>query len=124
MSDFIEDKRLLYLCERGTIELNEPINNLTMSRLNTEFMEIIKTSEKIGQHVSSYYTMVETLINKIMWDISYVGVARGSVTGFYLAYLLKIIQINPLDYDLPHWRHLSETRPELPKILGINCEPC
>lgn len=115
-SDFIEDKRLLYLCERGTIELNEPINDLTMSRLNTEFMEIIKTSEKIGQHVSSYYTMVETLINKIMWDISYVGVARGSVTGFYLAYLLKIIQINPLDYDLPHWRHLSETRPELPDI--------
>lgn len=115
-SNFLEDRRLLFKCELGLLELNEPIDDTTIGRIDNEFMELIETSKKINQHVSSYYTMVETLVNKIMWEISYVGVARGSVTGFYIAYLLKITQINPLKYNLPSWRHLTSTRPELPDI--------
>ena len=52
-----------------------------------------------------------------MWEEgdSLVGVARGSVTGFLICYLIDITQINPLHWDLPHWRHLSDSRPETPK---------
>ena len=58
--------------------------------------------------------LVRNIIQDIMWKISYVGPARGSVTGFYIAYLTKITQLNPLKYDLPEWRHLHQDRPELP----------
>ena len=58
--------------------------------------------------------LVRNIIHEIMWKVSYVGPARGSVTGFYTAFLSEITQVNPLEYDLPEWRHLHEQRPELP----------
>ena len=51
----------------------------------------------------------------IMWEEgdSLVGVARGSVTGMYTMYLIDLIQMNPLDWGLPHWRHISHEKAEL-----------
>ena len=51
-----------------------------------------------------------------MWEISLVGVSRGSASCYYVNYLLDIVQINPIKYDLPHWRFLSKERIELPDI--------
>ena len=51
-----------------------------------------------------------------MWTVSLVGVSRGSSSGFYTCYLMDIVQMNPIEYDLPHWRHISKERPELPDI--------
>ena len=64
--------------------------------------------------LDSYYLLVLRIINEVMWKVSYVGIARGSITGFLTAYAIGITQMNPLEYNLPHWRHLSAERPELP----------
>ena len=50
-----------------------------------------------------------------MWNEgdSLVGVARGSVTGMYTMYLIGLIQMNPIPWGLPHWRHISHQKAEL-----------
>lgn len=70
--------------------------------------------------MSSYYVTVREIINTI-WDDecggdSLVGAARGSAAGFLVNYLLDITQINPMEYNLPHWRHIHKSRPDLPDI--------
>jgi DNA polymerase-3 subunit alpha len=87
-----------------------------MQRINTELRTLWLVSDNIHMRLSSYYVLVQDIVENVMWPVSYVGVARGSVTGFYICYLLKISQMNPLKYDLPEWRHLHESRPELPDI--------
>ena len=117
-----KDRRLLYLIEKGFIEKKQEFNEVNLSRINTELMHIYKTSEKINEKLSKYYTLTNKLI-EIIWKKSFVGVARGSVTGFYICYLADIIQINPIEHGLHEWRHLHFERPELPKhywALSVN----
>lgn len=92
-----------------TVTLKEKI-----SRINEELSSFWKISERLGQKISAYYVLVRGLIHEIMWKVSYVGVARGSVTGSYVCYVSSITQLNPLKYGLPFWRHSSPLRPELP----------
>ena len=73
------------------------------------------------KYISNLYTTEEYPL--IIWKKSFVGVARGSVTGFYICYLADIIQINPIEHGLHEWRHLHFERPELPKhywALSVN----
>lgn len=111
-----QEQYLLYLIEQAVkdekIELTEPV----IERLNTELGEVWEISEKIDMRLATYYVLVRNIIIEIMWKVSYVGVARGSVTGFLMAYAIGITQMNPMKYNLPHWRHLSSERPELPDI--------
>ena len=53
-----------------------------------------------------------------MWEEgdSLVGVARGSVTGMFTMYLIGITQMNPLQWGLPHWRHISHEKVELSDV--------
>ncbi len=111
-----QERYFLYKCEQGMRDKGIEITEEIVKRINIEMEEIWETSEKINMRVAPYYILVEVLVNKIMWEVSYVGVARGSVTGFYTAYVMDITQMNPLEYELPHWRHLSKERPELPDI--------
>ena len=87
-----------------------------IARINEELETFWLISEKLNQRLSAYYVLVRGLVQEIMWKISYVGVSRGSVTGCFIAYLINIMQIDPLKYDLPFWRHLHVSRPELPDI--------
>ena len=84
-----------------------------LSRIDVEFKELDGISQKLNQPLSSYYLTFSEII-KCVWDKaeSLVGVSRGSGMGFLIAYLLDIIQINPLWYgdDAPHWRHASAER--------------
>ena len=118
-SPHIQDRFMLYLIEKGFAEKCEEFNNENLERIDIELKQLWLTSEKLQQQISSYYNLVE-LIVKIMWDDtkgnSIVGVARGSVTGYYTCYLMDIIQINPIKWNLPYWRHLVADRPELPDI--------
>lgn len=72
-------------------------------------------ANKLAEKYHTYYVLVRNIIIEIMWKVSYVGIARGSVTGFLMAYAIGITQMNPMKYGLPHWRHLSAERP---LILG------
>lgn len=109
-----EDRYHLYQIELGFIKAKQKFNEENISRLNDEYKELWLTSEKLNQPISSYYLLVQKIVN-IMWKVSLVGVSRGSAGSFYTVYLLGITQINPIKYKLPYWRHLTHERPELPK---------
>jgi DNA polymerase-3 subunit alpha len=65
--------------------------------------------------LSAYYLLTKDVID-IAWEVSLIGPSRGSSSGFYTCYLMDIVQMNPIKYNLPHWRHISKERPELPDI--------
>lgn len=127
-SDDEQDRYMIKLIEDGFQE-NIPYNTLTkkkfhqiLNRINLELGELWEISQKLNQAMSSYYITVREIVN-IIWDDdcggnSLVGSGRGSAAGFLINYLLGITQINPLEYgiEMPHWRHLHKSRPELPDI--------
>jgi DNA polymerase III subunit alpha len=127
-SDNEQDRYMIKLIEDGFQE-NIPYNVLTkekfhqiLNRINLELGELWEISQRLNQAMSSYYITVREIVN-IIWDDecggnSLVGSGRGSAAGFLINYLLGITQINPLEYgiEMPHWRHLHKSRPELPDI--------
>jgi DNA polymerase-3 subunit alpha len=92
-------------------------NDIYLQRLDDEAKELWEISEKLQITMTSYYNTMAKIID-IVWNEgdSLVGVARGSATGFLSCYLLGITQLDPLKWNLPHWRHLTSTRPEFPDI--------
>jgi DNA polymerase-3 subunit alpha len=121
-SDYKIDQYLLYLIENGFDEklrnnkLTKNYFYTVMDRINIELREIWKISIKLEDRLSSYYVLTKKIVD-LVWSKgdSIVGVSRGSAGGFLINFLLGIIQMNPLDYNLPHFRHLTAERPELPK---------
>lgn len=117
------DRYLLYLIENGFQEKKQSINvsgeefHKRLSRIEIELSEMWRVTEKIHTSISSYYISTLELID-IMWNEgdSLVGIARGSVTGMYTMYLIGLIQMNPLDWGLPHWRHISHQKAELSDV--------
>ena len=92
-------------------------NEVYLKRLDDEAKELLEISIKLDTTMSQYYNTMQKII-EIIWDDgnSLVGPARGSATGFLSCYLLDITQVDPIETNLPYWRHLSATRPELPDI--------
>lgn len=122
-SDSNYDRYLLHLIENGFktkgyyVGITEEELNTLIDRIEIELSEMWKVTEKIQNSISSYYLSTLELI-EIMWNEgdSLIGVARGSVTGMYTMYLIGLIQMNPVKWGLPHWRHISHERPELADI--------
>lgn len=114
-SNFLIDKYLIFMLLEGMKERHQSFNEKNLSRINIELKELWLISDKLHSRLSSYYLLVQEVVN-LMWTVSLVGIARGSATGFYLCYLLGITQMNPMDFNLCHWRHISAERPELPDI--------
>lgn len=123
----IRDRYFLYLVENGWWEkeyndtlTKEEIHKM-MYRINDELGAIWETSVKINDNVASYYITALDIVN-MMWDDSedgggsLVGCSRGSIASFYVAYLIDLQQINPMKYDIPWWRHLHASRPEMPDV--------
>ena len=115
-----QDRYFLYQIEKGFKEKTK-IKKFTkdphIKRINTELKEIWDISDVIHDKVSAYYNTAKKIID-IMWEDgdSIVGPARGSVTGFFTCYLIDIVQMDAIEWDLPHWRHLTAERPEMPKL--------
>lgn len=114
-SDAIDDRYLVYLIERGIIEKSIRLGDVELSRIDTELSVVKKVSDGLKQTVSSYFLLMREVID-IAWNYSFVGAGRGSSTGFYINYLIDLVQVNPLDYGLPYWRFLNDVRFELPDI--------
>lgn len=127
-SQYVSDRYLLYLIESGWWE-KQYSEDLTkdgikdmMLRINDELGAIWETSIKLNDQVSSYYVTALDIVN-MMWDDSedgggsLVGPSRGSIASFYVSYLIGLQQINPLKYDIPWWRHLHASRPEMPDSI-------
>lgn len=90
-----------------------------LARIDIELEQLWRISDKLKQRLSSYYNLVQSIVD-LMWaddgGNSLVGPSRGSVAGYYITYLMGIIQIDALQWDLPYWRHLTWQRPELPDV--------
>lgn len=110
-----EDRYHLHQCEIGFLDKKQAFDEVNIKRIDDEYKELWLTSERLGQALSGYYLLTQRLVD-IMWEVSLVGVSRGSAASYYTCYLLDIIQINPIEHNLPHWRHLTAERPELPDI--------
>ena len=107
------DRYYLHLIGEGMLSHNQEFNDTNLSRINVELEQVWEISEKLNQPLSSYFVLTQDVV-KMMWEVSLVGVSRGSASCFYTNYLLEIVQINPLKYDLPWWRFLNKDRAELP----------
>lgn len=118
-SPYEQDRYILYQIEKGFQEKGEKFSEENLSRIDVELKQLWKISAKLKQRMSCYYNLVQLII-QIMWDDrkgnSLVGPARGSVTGYYICFLMDITQVNPLKWNLPYWRHLVAERPELPDV--------
>ena len=114
-SDADEDRYLMCLIERGIMEKSIELTPERLSRLDVELSVISKVSAGLNQKVSSYFLLMREVID-IAWNYSVVGAGRGSSTGFYINYLIDLVQVDPLKYGLPYWRFLNDVRFELPDI--------
>lgn len=107
-SPYQQDQFLLKQIEDG-YQKKQKIKNYSktphIERINTELKELWEISENLGSRISSYYNTAQKLID-IMWNEgdSLVGPARGSVTGFFICYLIDIVQMDAIEWSLPHWR--------------------
>lgn len=109
------DKILIQQIDLGMKRKQLDYNEFHMERINKELGSLWEISVKLNQQLSSYYILTKEIV-EIIWKVSLVGVSRGSAGAFFICYLLDITQINPLDYNLPDWRHISKERPELPRL--------
>lgn len=103
------DLYYLKLIMEGMIDHSQPFNDETLSRIDRE-LDIVKAiGDNFNGTMSSYFLADKEFLD-VMWETSLVGVARGSASSFYTNYLLDIVQINALEYDLPEWRFLNKDR--------------
>jgi DNA polymerase III subunit alpha len=63
-----------------------------------------------------YFLFIQDVVNWAKNEGIAVGPGRGSAAGSLVAYILRITDINPLDYNLPFERFLNPERPTPPDI--------
>lgn len=68
----------------------------------------------IKKGYAAYFLIVQDFVNWAKNKQIAVGPGRGSVAGSLVAYLLRITDINPLEYNLPFERFLTYERPTPP----------
>ena len=106
-SPYDQDRFLIHLIEEGIKAKNFNIGEVEAERIDTELDVLKFTSEAIGQRVSSYLNLVQEVIS-IMWEVSLVGVGRGSAGSWLVNFLADITAVNPLKYNIPYWRFLNK----------------
>lgn len=114
-SEYLVDRIILQQIEKGMEKLEQEYNETNLERINRELESMWKVSEGLGERLSSYYVLTKEIVD-LIWTVSLVGVSRGSAGAFYVSYLLQICQINPIEFDLPDWRHLDSSKIELADI--------
>ena len=119
-SEYEQDRFLMYLLEQAIKErIPKEDYQETFERIELELTEIWLVSESIEDRMSAYFNTMNKNI-EICWQEANAicGVGRGSGVSSIIDYLLDITQINPLKMpvDMPFWRFMDRSRPELPKV--------
>ena len=70
----------------------------------------------ISKGYATYFLIVEDLVTTAKNSGVLVGPGRGSAVGSFVAYLLGITEVNPLDYGLQFERFLNPNREAMPDI--------
>ena len=111
--------RILNKCHSNPEEFE---SEKSIDRIEIELQTVWDASKKQNIVWSKYFLQVADYID-IAWNEgdTLVGAGRGSGVGFYLNYLLDIIQINPLKEKVPlfFWRFLN---PERASILDVDTD--
>lgn len=114
-SKYDQDTYFLRMVEDGFISKKQEFNDTNVGRIAWELEQLWLISDKLGARMSAYYNLVDYIVD-ICWEIGFIGVSRGSVTGYYTAYLMDMQQMNPLQWNLPAYRHLNAERVSWPDV--------
>lgn len=106
-SPYEQDRFLLHLIETGIAEKGIAIGQVEADRIDTELDVLKYLSEVMGQRMSAYLNLVQEIIN-VGWTVSLCGASRGSAMSFFINYIIGIVQINPIPYNVPYWRFLNK----------------
>lgn len=96
-------------CERALKEKKLDTQEY-IDRLNHELDVIFEMG------YADYFLIVEDYVKYAKTHDILVGPGRGSAAGSLVSYLLDIVEINPLDYDLQFERFLNPYRKTMPDI--------
>lgn len=125
-SDNIQNKYYFWKCYEGLCEkvLSKEDKKKNLKEYLIKWESEAKTLKDISpileQDMTKYYNTIKFIMD-LVWTEgdSLIGPGRGSANGFLTCYLMDITQDDPVVYNLPSWRHLDVTRPELPKKIYI-----
>lgn len=104
-----DDKALLEACKKGLVERGLANDPKYIERIKQE-LKIIK-----DKNFSRYFLTMEAII-KIAKKAMLVGPGRGSAAGSLVAYVLKLTDVDPFEYDLMFGRFLNPSREGAPDI--------
>jgi DNA polymerase-3 subunit alpha len=108
-----EFQHLIELCLKGWDEKSlddEENREIYVKRLKRELKQIKK------QKVDKYFLIIKDVIDWARDKDIAVGPGRGSVGGSLVAYLLDIVDVNPIKYGLIFERFINPERIDLPDI--------
>lgn len=104
------EEYLKLVCEKGMIERYGKIEDEHSQRLEME----LRTIHKMG--FNDYFLIVWDFIKYALEQGITVGPGRGSAAGSLVAYVLKITNVDPIQYNLLFERFLNEERITMPDI--------
>jgi DNA polymerase-3 subunit alpha len=130
-----EDKRYLPTFRKGR-DSKELFKKLTMSLFKkfikegelkaspAEYKErFIKEYKVICKYnLQDYFLIVWDLVRFAKSKGIFVGLGRGSAAGCLISYLMDIVKIDPLEYDLIFERFLNENRCEVGELPDIDLD--
>ena len=120
-SDFEGDRVMANLIIQKLISRPELQNELSFAALNENLRMTWVSSEVNKAHWSAYFLNLRGILDTCWEAGTLVGPGRGSGVGFYLLYILDLIQINPLwetTTTFP-WRFLN---PDRVSVLDIDTD--
>ncbi len=113
------DSYLKELCERGVLRRYQiPVSELEArpeyAQLKDRLAYELRVIKETG--FASYFLIVQDFVNWAKEHHIVVGPGRGSAAGSLVSYLLNIINIDPLKYNLLFERFLNPERISMPDI--------
>lgn len=114
-SENVQEKYWINQC-LGALTKKKLWNDTYLSRLQEEADILLAISEKMENCLFEYFNTFQHFID-LFWKCgTVVGPGRGSSCCFLSNYLLGIVQIDPIKWELPAFRFLNKERAELPDI--------
>ena len=102
-----QDRFLLYLIEQGVKDKNLKLDEAHIERINRELDILSYSSGNLGQPLSAYLNLVQEIV-QLAWQVSFVGLGRGSAPSWLINYIIGITDFDPMPYNLPEWRFLNK----------------
>ncbi len=105
------DQVLKEMCED---KIKSRIKNFADKEIQERLTYELEVIAKKGY--STYFLIVQDFVNWAKNKGIAVGPGRGSAAGSLVAYVLRITELNPLEFKLPFERFLNPSRPTPPDI--------